>query len=131
MTRKVLVVDDSPLIRTLIERALLAYPGVPLEPVLAADGAEAFVRLHEHPDIALVLLDVNMPVMDGLEVLERLRQLPATRDIPVVLESAEDQLADTHRGMRAGARGYLTKPFTIPTLHRLLDAVLAGLAEES
>jgi CheY-like chemotaxis protein len=96
-----------------------------VEPHFAASGAEALERLAEHPDTALIMLDINMPAMTGLECLERLRREPELCDIPVVLQSTEDQLSDIHRGLSAGARGYLTKPFSPAQLHQMLDAVLS------
>jgi CheY-like chemotaxis protein len=121
---KVLVVDDSLLMHKMYALALRAYPrGV--EVLFAANGREGMARLQEHPDTALVLLDINMPELNGLEFLARLRAEPALRDVPVVLQSTEDQQEDMERGLQAGARGYLTKPFTPPQLHQLLDAVLA------
>jgi CheY-like chemotaxis protein len=121
---KVLVVDDSLLMHKMYALALRTYRrGV--EVLFAANGREGMARLQEHPDTALVLLDINMPELNGLEFLARLRAEPALRDVPVVLQSTEDQQEDMERGLQAGARGYLTKPFTPPQLHQLLDTVLA------
>lgn len=125
MVKKVLIVDDSLLLHRMYELALRSYARSPIEPLTAADGREAFVRLQEHPDTALILLDVNMPTMSGLEFLEQLRAQPAFKDIRVVLQSTEDQVQDVRRGLVAGAVGYLTKPFTPRQLHQLLDVVLA------
>ncbi len=124
MPKKVLVVDDSLLLLRMYELALKSYARSPIEPVMASDGREAFVRLQENPDVALILLDVNMPTMSGLEFLERLRTEPAFQNIRVVLQSTEDQIQDVRRGLAAGAVGYLTKPFTPRQLHQLLDVVL-------
>ena len=125
MKRKVLVVDDSLLLHRMYELALRSYARCVVEPHFAASGAEALTRLAEHPDTALVMLDVNMPAMTGLECLEKLRREPALSEIPVVLQSTEDQLSDIQRGLAAGARGYLTKPFSPAQLHQLLDTVLS------
>ncbi len=124
MGRKVLVVDDSLLMHKMYALALRAYPGG-AEALFAASGLEGLARLQEHPDTALVLLDVNMPGLSGLEFLAQLRAEPALRDVPVVLQSTEDQQADMERGLAAGARGYLCKPFTPQQLHHLLDTILA------
>lgn len=125
MKKKVLVVDDSLLLHRMYDLALKSYAHCVVEPHFAASGAEALERLAEHPDMALVMMDVNMPAMTGLECLERLRREPALCDIPVVLQSTEDQLSDIQRGLAAGARGYLAKPFTPAQLHQLLDTVLS------
>jgi CheY-like chemotaxis protein len=118
-----LIVDDSRLMHRLVEVALRAYR-LPLELHFAEDGFEALQQLQRHPDTALVLLDVNMPRMSGLELLERLRAEPVFADIPVVLQSTEDQADDVSRGLAAGATTYLTKPFSAEQLHALLDRVL-------
>jgi len=125
MKKKVLVVDDSLLLHRMYELALRSYRRFVLEPLFAVNGLEALDRLAEHPDTSLVLLDVNMPAMTGLECLERLRAEPALCEIPVVLQSTEDQLSDIQRGLSAGARGYLTKPFSPAQLHQLLDSILS------
>jgi two-component system chemotaxis response regulator CheY len=102
---KILVVDDSKLMHKVYEVMLRQYPLVP-----AMDGREALDRLREHPEIDLVLLDINMPVMNGLEFLEALKdfrqRLPA-----VIIISTEGREEDTQRGLEAGAVAYIKKPF--------------------
>jgi two-component system chemotaxis response regulator CheY len=124
MTRQVLVVDDSRLLHKMYDLALRAYRGCVVEPRFASDGREGLAQLHAHPEVALVLLDVNMPTMSGLEFLRLVKAEPALADLPVVLVSTEDQLDDIRRGMEAGAAGYLAKPFTPAQLHSVLDAHL-------
>lgn len=104
--RKVLVVDDSKLLHKMYEVLLARFPLVH-----AMDGREALHRLAEHPDVDLVLLDINMPNMNGLEVLARLRAEPRTAALAVVIVSTEGKEADTLRALRAGASGYIKKPF--------------------
>jgi len=107
MQGKVLVVDDDPASRELLQEFLAAEG---LEVATASDGRsslEAFRRLE--PD--LVLLDVNMPLVDGFEVCRRLKGNPGTRLIPVVLVTALTATEDRVRGIKAGADGFLTKPF--------------------
>lgn len=127
MPTKILIVDDSRLIHRMCQVALRAYRR-PLEAYFAEDGFEAFQQLHQHPDVALILLDVNMPRMSGLEFLERLAGEPAFAGVLVVLQSTEDQPADVARGLTAGAAAYLTKPFTAQQLHAVLDDLLDGAA---
>lgn len=124
MRKKVLIVDDSQLMHKMYDMALRAYSGCEVELHFAADGFEGLTRLHEHPDTDLVMLDVNMPSMSGLEFLERVKAEKAFDSIPVVLQSTEDSEQDIERGMALGARGYLTKPFTPQRLHALLDEML-------
>jgi two-component system, chemotaxis family, chemotaxis protein CheY len=125
MTRKALIIDDSLLLHRLYQHAFLRYGDGKVETYFATDGREGLARLQQHPDVAVILLDVNMPGMSGLEFLEALKLQPAFAHIPVVLQTTEDRGADIQRGLAAGARAYLTKPFTPQQLHRVLDAVLA------
>ena len=84
--RKVLIVDDSETIRLDVRRTLGAAGFSVLE---ARDGLDGLTVAAAHPDLSLLILDVNMPVMNGLEMLERLRQDPTTADIPVLLMTTE------------------------------------------
>jgi two-component system chemotaxis response regulator CheY len=104
--RKVLVVDDSKLMHKMYEVMLRQYPLV-----YAMDGRQALDRLSEHPDIDLVLLDVNMPNMNGLEFLAELRAVPAWADLPVIIISTVGRDEDAARGLEAGANAYIKKPF--------------------
>ncbi len=104
---KILVVDDDPNIRELIVETLSDGKYRPIE---AADGKEALrICETEKPDI--VLLDVMMPDLDGLEVCLRLRGEALTSHIPIILLTAKGMLEDKIRGMETGADDYLTKPF--------------------
>lgn len=102
--RKVLVVDDSKLMHKMYEVMLRQYPLV-----YALDGRQALDRLREHPDVDLVLLDINMPNMNGLEFLAQLRADGG--DVTVVIISTEGREEDTARGLEAGANAYIKKPF--------------------
>ncbi|HEX3127079.1 MAG TPA: response regulator [Thermoanaerobaculia bacterium] len=104
--RKILVVDDSKLMHKMYEVMLRQYPLV-----YASDGRQALDRLQEHADIDLVLLDINMPNMNGLEFLAELRSDPARDDVSVIIISTEGREEDTARGMEAGATAYIKKPF--------------------
>jgi two-component system, chemotaxis family, chemotaxis protein CheY len=104
--RKILVADDSKLMHKMYEVMLRQYALV-----FAADGRQALDRLNAHPDIDLVLLDVNMPNMNGLEFLTELRANDARADLPVIIISTEGREEDTARGLEAGATAYIKKPF--------------------
>ena len=106
--RLILVADDDTDILALI-KAVLERSGH--EVVAVADGAEALagVRMHR-PDLAV--LDITMPLVDGLEVLRRLRADSETAALPVVLLSAQAQEADVVRGFATGASAYMKKPFS-------------------
>ena len=103
---RVLIADDRESIRSLFHR-LLSADGHDV--VLAPDGASALAAVHRHrPDV--VLLDVAMPLVDGLEVCRQLKADPATRLTPVVLVSGQTELTDRINGIEAGADDYLSKP---------------------
>jgi DNA-binding response OmpR family regulator len=119
VTTTILVVDDDPVIQKLLS---VNFELEGYRVVTAGDGIEGLESIGaEPPDI--VLLDVMMPRMDGLEVCRRLKDDPATAGIPVILLSAKAQATDISGGIDAGADDYITKPFD-PL--ELLDKV-AGL----
>jgi putative two-component system response regulator len=103
---RVLIADDRESIRSLFHR-LLSADGH--EVVLAPDGASALAAVHRHrPDV--ILLDVAMPLIDGLEVCRQLKADPETRLTPVVLVSGQTELSDRINGIEAGADEFLSKP---------------------
>jgi len=109
---RILVVDDHEANRTLL-RDILELDGHAV--VLAASGGEALVAAGD-PELDLVLLDVNMPGMDGLEVCRRLRAEPATTSLVIILVTALADRAHRLDGIAAGANDYLTKPIDRPDL---------------
>ena len=109
MKPQILVADDDVMISTSVRRALV-YEGYAV--VVAADGAEALEAARDHrPD--LVILDVMMPKLDGIEVCRRLR---ADGDVPVLMLTARDTVADRVLGLDSGADDYLVKPFAYEEL---------------
>lgn len=110
---KVLVVDDSAIMRKVIEQILemLGHESVP-----AANGIDAFVRLKEHVDVRLILLDWNMPEMNGIEFLRAVKEMPELCDIPVIMLTTESERRKMIEAIEAGAKHYLTKPFQPETL---------------
>lgn len=105
--RKVLIVDDSETIRLEVRRALAAGGFQVLE---ARDGVDGLRVATANPDLSLLILDVNMPVMNGLEMLERLREDAAIAAIPVLLMTTEAEASLIARAKAAGAKGWLVKP---------------------
>ena len=106
---RLLITDDDPAILGLI-RAILEPEG--FEIVEAHNGIEA-VEAVEHSDFDLLILDIMMPEMDGLEACRRIRQFS---DVPIIFLSAKDEEADTVIGFALGADDYITKPFAIEEL---------------
>lgn len=111
MPLKILTVDDSKTVRIIIRNAFKRYD---CEIIEASHGVEGLEKAKTKPD--LVLLDITMPIMDGIEMLEKLRANPITSEIPVIMLTAEGQKATAEHAMALGSRGYLMKPFTNDTL---------------
>jgi len=116
--RKILVVDDSKLMRRMYEYMLHDQ-----QVINACHGAEALQCLAEHPQIDLVLLDLHMPQMDGLEFLEQLASDSTSRPIPVVLVTTEGSEDEVARGMKLGATATIEKPFAVDDLLALIDSL--------
>ena len=114
--------DDDADIRELVMFAL-ASSGYRV--VFAADGTEA-LRLAESWQPSLMILDVSMPGIDGLELTRRLREDVGTSAIPIVLLTARALEADVVRGYASGADAYITKPFSLDELNREVQRLLAA-----
>jgi DNA-binding response OmpR family regulator len=122
MNRKVLVVDDDPSIRRLLN-ATLELEGYTV--AMAADGEEALAELPtSRPDV--VVLDVMMPKLNGLDVLDRIRRNPETATLPVILLTARSSKEDVWEGWQRGVDYYMTKPFDVEELLRFIEFVLEG-----
>ncbi len=122
---KLLIADDEPAVRALVHVTLEGDDYVILE---AADGAEALeVSRFERP--SLVLLDIMMPRLDGIEVCRQLKADPDTRGIVVVMLTAQAQERDRDRGLAAGADDYFTKPFSPLALLRMVESLRESQAQ--
>jgi two-component system, chemotaxis family, chemotaxis protein CheY len=125
MTIRALIVDDSSVMRKIVERSL-RQAGIDLAPVLeAGNGAEALVVLQEN-QVDLILCDVNMPVMDGLEFIKQLPGIPNAKSVPVVMITTEGSESHVVQALSSGARGYIRKPFTPEQVREHVVPVLAG-----
>ncbi len=96
--------------------------------VHAYDGREALDRLAEHKDIDLILLDINMPRMNGLEFIAAVKANAELARIPVVIITTEGTEDDTERGIQAGAAAYVKKPFRNEELLGVINRLTAGSA---
>jgi two-component system, chemotaxis family, chemotaxis protein CheY len=121
MRHSFLVIDDSKLhhqmYRLIFSRGALSGSTV----YFATNGREGYGLLAAHPELTLVLLDLNMPEMNGLEVLERRRAERLHLHIPIVLVTTEGTVEDEARGRSAGAWDYLRKPFQPADIERLVQ----------
>jgi len=118
--QKVLVIDDEENIIEFIKLGL-RYEGFQVES--AADGEQGIVAAQRiNPE--LIILDVMMPGIDGIEVCQRLRNNPTTRDIPILMLTAKDEVRDRIIGLDVGADDYLTKPFDFDEMLARIRAIL-------
>lgn len=118
--KKILLADDEEDVRTIVKMFL---EGEGYEVVTAFDGLEALSLAEtEAPDV--ILLDVMMPVMSGIEVTRRLKANTDTCQIPVIMLSAASQTDSIKQGIAAGARDYVVKPFQPSKLHEIIQRVL-------
>jgi len=122
---RALIVDDSSVMRKIVERSL-RQAGVNLTQVLeAGNGAEALGVLQESK-VDLILCDINMPVMDGLEFVKQLSGVENGKGVPVVMITTEGSETHVVQALSAGARGYIRKPFTPDQVKEHVIPVLAG-----
>jgi CheY-like chemotaxis protein len=120
--RTILVIDDDPVIQKLLS---VNFEMEGYRVVTASDGLEGLAQVGiANPDI--ILLDVMMPRMDGLEVARKLKSDPLTTAIPIVLLSAKAQSTDIQSGLEAGAEDYITKPFDPLELLDKVGALIGG-----
>jgi CheY-like chemotaxis protein len=121
---RVLLVEDEPVIRELV-RTMLTTGTVDV--VCAQTGAEA-IRLSHEKQFHLILLDIVLPGLDGIAVLRMLRADPATSQVPVYMLTAKQKSADVETAMRAGATGYIPKPFRASELMSLVEKHRAAVS---
>jgi two-component system chemotaxis response regulator CheY len=108
---RALIVDDSSVMRKIVERSL-RQAGLDLSSVSeAGNGAEALGLLDTNV-VDLILSDINMPVMDGLEFVRQLQTVEKLRGIPVVMITTEGSESNVVQALSLGAKGYIRKPFT-------------------
>ncbi len=108
---RALIVDDSLVMRKIVERALRQAGLDPLVVHEAGSGTEGLDLLRAKP-VDLILSDINMPSMDGLEFLRQLRQQNLAPGVPVVMITTESSEEHVKQAIQAGAQGYIRKPFT-------------------
>jgi two-component system chemotaxis response regulator CheY len=108
MSAKVLVIDDSLLVRQQVGRTLAAGGFTIIE---AVDGVDAMAKLTASPDIRLIVCDVNMPRMNGIEFLESMKKESKGAGVSVVMLTTEGQTELIQRAKSLGARGWIVKPF--------------------
>src|SRR3954451_6056152 len=125
MSIKALIIDDSSVMRKIVERSL-RQAGVELSTVFeAGNGAEALSLLSKEK-VDLILSDINMPVMDGLEFVRQAKVANAASGTPIVMITTEGSEANVMEALSLGARGYIRKPFTPDQVKEHVMPLLEG-----
>ena len=110
MSGNILIVDDSATVRQMVKRTL-AMSGLDVDEIYeAGNGIEALARLADH-HVDVMMVDINMPTMNGIQLLERIKQSERWKDIPIVIASTEGSQTRIDQLRRDGAFGYVRKPF--------------------
>lgn len=123
---KILVVDDSSTMRRIIKNTLarLGYKDI-LE---GADGVEGWEAMNSNPDVEMLITDWNMPEMNGLELVKKVRADERFVDLPIIMVTTEGGKAEVITALKAGVNNYIVKPFTPQVLKEKLGAVM-GVSE--
>jgi len=122
MPLDVMIVDDSAAIRKILQRVIIQAE-IPLGKVIeAGDGAEAIKAL-EGAKVGLILSDINMPNMDGLQLLSAIKSNPETHSIPVIMITTEGGSTKVMEAVSLGASGYVRKPFTADQIKEKLTGL--------
>lgn len=123
MSLDVMIVDDSAAIRKILHRVLI-QADVPLGKVIeAGDGQEALDKL-KSAMVGLILSDINMPNMDGLQLLGALKNQESTKSIPIIMVTTEGSSAKVMEAVSLGASGYVRKPFTAEQIKEKLAGLI-------
>jgi two-component system chemotaxis response regulator CheY len=123
---RVLIVDDSSVMRKIMERSL-RQAGLDIGHVVeAGNGIEALAAVREEP-FDLILSDINMPAMDGLEFLRQLNKMDDAKGTPVVMVTTEGSETRVAEALSIGAKGYIRKPFTADQIKECVSPLLEVL----
>ena len=129
MGNDVLIVDDSATIRAMVKK-IIGMIGLDVGEVYeVANGIEALAQLFDH-DVAVLLVDINMPTMNGIQLLERMKQNDRLKDIPIVIASTEGSQKRIKQLRKLGVAGYVRKPFQPEQLRDQLIPLL-GVTQDA
>ena len=119
----VLIVDDSAAIRKILQR-VLRQTDLPFGDIKeAGDGTEA-IEILQNSTFGLILSDINMPKMDGLQLLARLKEMPHVKEVPVIMITTEGGQGKVMEAVQLGATGYVRKPFTADQIKEKLTGLV-------
>jgi two-component system chemotaxis response regulator CheY len=119
----ILIVDDSAAIRKILQR-VLGQADIPVGTVFEAGDGAAALEILKKQRVGLVLSDINMPNMDGLELLRHIKASEAWRQVPVIMITTEGSAAKVKDAVELGATGYVRKPFTAEQIKEKLAGLL-------
>src|ERR1019366_1840525 len=119
----VLIVDDSAAIRKILQRVLRQTDLNLGDIAEAGDGAEA-VEILQKRSFGLILSDINMPQMDGLQLLARIKEMDHLKDVPIIMITTEGGQGKVMEAVQLGATGYVRKPFTADQIKEKLTGIL-------
>ena len=128
--RRVLVVDDSSTIRKIIQHSL-HRANLNVGDILEASNGREALGMVQRFSFDLILTDIDMPLMDGLELLEALAYVRSARNTPVVVITKHTSEEGVLRAMEAGARAYIRKPFTVKDLSEQIEPLLLDTLESA
>lgn len=123
MTINVLVVDDEIVTRRVVTHALKSLE---VDVIAAESGSEA-LHLAQNQTLALAIIDINLPDIDGFMVIRQLKQMPHLHNVPMIVFTARNHPGDQHTALEAGAAGFLYKPFSTQELRDLVSKHLSDL----
>jgi DNA-binding response OmpR family regulator len=124
--KKVLIIDDSELLHRMYDLIFMRCRNNGICILHSYHGQEGLSELKRNPDTDLIILDIHMPVMNGLEFLNHCRKEGVFQHIPIIMTGTQGKEKDTMNGMKAGAKAYLTKPFETANLYKVIDKVFNG-----
>lgn len=123
MGNDILIVDDSATIRSIVKRTIRIIGLDVGEIYEASNGIEALAQLAEH-EVVVILVDINMPAMNGIELVTRMKQNAKLKDIPIVIASTEGSQKRIDQLHKLGVAGYIRKPFQPEQLRDILIPIL-------
>lgn len=122
MSKTILSVDDSASVRQMVQ---LTLQGAGYQVIQASDGADGLAKAQSTP-VDMVVTDLNMPVMNGLSLIQELRKLPTYQGVPIVFLTTESDIDTKKQAKDAGATGWITKPFQKDQLLAVVKKVLGS-----